>query len=220
MQLRVCLDHQVKFGEHVGIIGSAKEVGSWKSQVEMEWTPDGWVCQLDLPGETPLEFKFVIFSKGGKEKVWEDGDNRVVNLPKGGAFDVLCHWNRTKESLDISGMQVVTLSGEADEEIGQGATVSGNVAVEETAAGDGYLESSTLGGQWQGSDAVFMRSNEHGSKDSERRWDTTGLGAVPLQLVEGDKVSRNWWRKVCWMNSLLFCSQVYKVLHVAFFFWS
>ena len=72
MQLRVCLDHQVKFGEHVGIIGSTKELGSWKSQVEMEWTPDGWVCQLDLPGETLLEFKFVIFSKEGKEKIWED----------------------------------------------------------------------------------------------------------------------------------------------------
>ncbi|RCV05739.1 hypothetical protein SETIT_1G107700v2 [Setaria italica] len=208
VQLRVCLDHQVKFGEHVGIIGSTKEVGSWKSQVEMEWTPDGWVCQLDLPGETLMEFKFVIFLKEGKEKVWEDGDNRVVNLPKDGAFDILCHWNRTKESLDLLlGTPEVKLSGEADEEIGEGATVSGNIAVEEAVAGDGYLtlelESSKLGGLWQGSDAVFMRSNEHGNKDSERKWDTTGLGAVPLQLVEGDKVSRNWWRKLELIRGLL-----------------
>ncbi|TKW38314.1 hypothetical protein SEVIR_1G107000v4 [Setaria viridis] len=208
VQLRVCLDHQVKFGEHVGIIGSTKEVGSWKSQVEMEWTPDGWVCQLDLPGETLMEFKFVIFLKEGKEKVWEDGDNRVVNLPKDGAFDILCHWNRTKESLDLLlGTPEVKLSGEADEEIGEGATVSGNIAVEEAVAGDGYLtlelESSKLGGLWQGSDAVFMRSNEHGNKDSERKWDTTGLGAVPLQLVEGDKVSRNWWRKLELIRLLL-----------------
>jgi len=63
-----------------------------------------------------------------------------------------------------------------------------------------------------------MRSNEHGNKESERKWDTTGLGAVPLKLVEGDKMSRNWWRKVCW--SLFFSSQIDKVFHVGLFFWS
>ncbi|CAN6236949.1 unnamed protein product [Urochloa humidicola] len=209
VQLRVCLDHQVKFGEHVGIIGSTKELGSWKNQVEMEWTPDGWVCQLDLPGETLLEFKFIIFYKDGKEKVWEDGDNRVVHMPKGGTFDILCHWNRTKESLDLLGIPEV--SGEAGGEIGDDATVSGNIALEEigniSVAGDGSLtpelESSTLGGQWQGGGTVFMRSNEHGNKDSERKWDTTGLDAVPLKLVEGDKVSRNWWRKLELIRGLL-----------------
>ncbi|CAO2041269.1 unnamed protein product [Urochloa humidicola] len=212
VQLRVCLDHQVKFGEHVGIIGNTKELGSWKNQVEMEWTPDGWVCQLDLPGETLLEFKFVIFLKDGKEKIWEDGDNRVVHMPKSGAFDILCHWNRTKESLDILGTQEVRLSGEAGGEIGDDATVSGNIAREEigniSVVGDDgsltpELESSTLGGQWQGSGTVFMRSNEHGNKDSERKWDTTGLDAVPLKLVEGDKVSRNWWRKLELIRGLL-----------------
>jgi len=204
VQLRVCLDHQVKFGEHVGIIGSTKELGSWKSQVEMEWTPDGWVCQLDLPGETLLEFKFVIFSKEGKEKIWEDGDNRAVDLPKDGAFDIICHWNRTKEPLDLFGTPGVKLSGGADKDIGKDASVSGNISLEEigniSVAGDGYLtpelESSKLGGLWQGTDTVFMRSNEHGNEESERKWDTTGLGAVPLKLVEGDKVSRNWWRKL------------------------
>ncbi|OEL21669.1 Phosphoglucan, water dikinase, chloroplastic [Dichanthelium oligosanthes] len=211
VQLRVCLDHQVKFGEHVGIIGSTKELGSWKNQVEMDWTPDGWVCQLDLPGETHLEFKFVIFFKEGKEKIWEDGDNRVVHLPKDGTFDIVCHWNRTEESIDLLGTAEAKLSEETDEEIGEDATVSGNIALEEigniSVAGDGYLtpelESSKLGGLWQGSDTVFMRSNEHGNKDSGMKWDTTGLDAVPLQLVEGDKVSRNWWRKLELVRGLL-----------------
>nr|CAB3448638.1 unnamed protein product [Digitaria exilis] len=161
VQLQFCLDHQVKFGQHVGIIGSSKELGSWKTPVEMEWTPDGWVRQLDLPGETLLEFKFVIFSKEGTPEV--------------------------------------KLSGEADDALEERANISG--------AGDSYLtpelESSTLGGQWQGSGTVFMRSNEHGNKDSERKWDTTGLDAVPLKLVEGDKVSRNWWRKLELVRGLL-----------------
>ncbi|KAF8685826.1 hypothetical protein HU200_043734 [Digitaria exilis] len=165
----------------------------------MEWTPDGWVRQLDLPGETLLEFKFVIFSKEGKEKTWEDGDNRVVGLPKDGTFDIVCHWNSTKESLNLLGTPEVKLSGEADDALEERANISG--------AGDSYLtpelESSTLGGQWQGSGTVFMRSNEHGNKDSERKWDTTGLDAVPLKLVEGDKVSRNWWRKLELVRGLL-----------------
>lgn len=211
MQLQFCLDHQVKFGQHVGIIGSSKELGSWKTPVEMEWTPDGWVRQLDLPGETLLEFKFVIFSKEGKEKTWEDGDNRVVGLPKDGTFDIVCHWNSTKESLNLLGTPEVKLSGEADDALEERANISG--------AGDSYLtpelESSTLGGQWQGSGTVFMRSNEHGNKDSERKWDTTGLDAVPLKLVEGDKVSRNWWRKVCWTN-FLFSSQTHKSVPCGF----
>jgi phosphoglucan, water dikinase len=101
VQLWVCLDHQVKFGEHIGIIGLTKELGSWKNQVEMEWTPNGWVCQLEIPGEQLLEFKFAILLKGGKENKWEDGDNRIVDLPKVGTFDIVCNRNRRNEPLDL-----------------------------------------------------------------------------------------------------------------------
>ncbi|KAK3139710.1 hypothetical protein QOZ80_5AG0388410 [Eleusine coracana subsp. coracana] len=211
VQLRVCLDHQVKFGEHVGIIGSIKELGSWKNQVEMEWTPNGWVCQLEIPGEQVLEFKFVIFLKGGKEKIWEDGDNRVVDVPKVGIFDMLCHWNETNEPLGLKGRPTVKLAGEPAKEIGKDTTVSGTIASEvignDSVAVDGYptpeTESSKFGGLWQGSETVFMRSNEHQSKDSDRKWDTTGLDALSLKLVEGDKVSRNWWRKLELVRGLL-----------------
>ena len=70
--LNVCLDHQVKFGEHVVILGSAKELGSWKKQVPMNWTEGGWVCNLVLKRGESVEFKFVIV---GKEKsvVWKVG---------------------------------------------------------------------------------------------------------------------------------------------------
>ncbi|KAL6854389.1 hypothetical protein ACP4OV_019292 [Aristida adscensionis] len=205
--LRVCLEHQVKFGEHVGIVGSLKELGSWKNPVELEWTPNGWVCQLELPGETLVEFKFVIFLKGGNEKTWEDGNNRGVHLPKDGAFDILCHWNRTKEPLALSGTPKVTFVGEAGKEMGKDAIVAGDIALvgDASVAADGYLESesSKLGGQWQGSEANFMRSNEHRNRESDRMWDTAGLDAISLKLVEGDKVSRNWWRKLELIRGLL-----------------
>lgn len=210
VRLHVHLDHQVMFGEHVGIIGSTKELGSWKSQVDMDWTPNGWVCQLDVPGEALLEFKFVIILNKGKDKIWEDGDNRVVNLPKNGSFDMPCHWNKTKEPLDLLGSSEIKLSGDT-EVIGEDAKLSENIALEEMGsicnAGVGDLtpkhESSTLGGQWQGSDTVFMRSNEHHNTENCRKWDMTGLDAVSLKLVEGDKASRNWWRKLELVRVLL-----------------
>lgn len=188
--LRVCLEHQVKYGEHVGIIGSTKELGSWKKHVELEWTEDGWVSQLELPGETLVEFKFVIVLKGGKEKTWEGGNNRVIELPKDGAFDIVCHWNRTEEPLDLSG----TSKGDRVSRYVVPQKV-GDVSVAEH--GDlAETDSSNFGGQWQGSEAVFMRSNEHGNKAADRMWDTAGLGGMALKLVEGDKASRNWWKKL------------------------
>ncbi|CAM0912375.1 unnamed protein product [Alopecurus aequalis] len=193
--LRVCLEHQVKYGEHVGIIGSTKELGSWKKLIELEWTPDGWVCQLELPGETLVEFKFVIVLEGGKEKTWEDGNNRVIELPKDGTFDIVCHWDRTEEPLGLSGTSKVDRVSRyiVPEKVGD---VSENGDLAKT-------DSSNFGGQWQGSEAVFMRSNEHGNKSTDRTWDTAGLGGMALKLVEGDKASRNWWKKLELVRGLL-----------------
>jgi phosphoglucan, water dikinase len=110
------------------------------------------------------------------------------------------------------------LAGEPAKEICEDATVSGNIASEVTedvsVAADGYptpeSESSKFGELWQGSETVFMRSNEHQNKDSNGKWDTTGLDALSLKLVEGDKLSRNWWRKVSWIDSLFIYSNRYK----------
>ncbi|VAH99085.1 unnamed protein product [Triticum turgidum subsp. durum] len=186
--LRVSLEHQVKYGEHVGIIGSAKELGAWKQHVELDWTADGWVCQLELPGEAAVEFKFVIVSKGGNEKKWEGGDNRTIQLPKGGTLDIVCNWDKTEEPLGPSGTSKVDRAPK--HVVPQTA---GDVSAANVAPG---TDSSSFGGQWQGSEAVFMRSNEHGNKSSDRKWDTAGLGGMALKLVEGDKSSKNWWQKL------------------------
>uniref|UniRef100_A0ACD6A9N6 Uncharacterized protein n=1 Tax=Avena sativa TaxID=4498 RepID=A0ACD6A9N6_AVESA len=194
---QVCIEHQVKFGEHVGIIGSAEELGSWKNHVELDWTQDGWVCQLEIPGGTLVEFKFVVVLKGGNGKTWEGGNNRVVQLPKDGAVDIVCHWDKTEEPLGLPG------TSKADR-------VPRHVVPEKVAhvsvAGNGDLagsDSSNFGGQWQGSEAVFMRSNEHGNKSTDRMWDTSGLGGMALKFVEGDKESRNWWKKLDLVRGLL-----------------
>ncbi|XP_062082125.1 phosphoglucan, water dikinase, chloroplastic-like [Humulus lupulus] len=48
-----------------------------------------------------------------------------------------------------------------------------------------------------------MRSNEHRDRESERRWDTSGLEGLALKFVEGDRNARNWWRKLEIVRDLL-----------------
>ncbi|KAA3480288.1 phosphoglucan, water dikinase, chloroplastic [Gossypium australe] len=169
--LNVCLDHQVQFGEHVVILGSTKELGSWKKQVAMNWSEDGWICDLELKGGESVEFKFVVVSKD-KSVAWEGGNNRVLKLPQGG--------KEYDDSVDDAGHSESTSTTDALE-----------------------VEASPFVGQWQGRPASFMRSNEHHNRESERRWDTTGLEGLALKLVEGDKSARNWWRKLEVVRELL-----------------
>ncbi|XVE81191.1 hypothetical protein DITRI_Ditri15bG0043000 [Diplodiscus trichospermus] len=189
--LNVCLDHQVKFGEHVVILGSTKELGSWKKQVSMNWTEGGWVCDLELKGGESVEFKFLIVRKD-KSLAWEGGNNRVLKLPEGGSFGIVCHWNSTGETLEP-----LPLSSEE-----YGDRVEDDSQTESTA--DALeVETSPFVGQWQGRPASFMRSNEHRNRELERKWDTTGLEGLALKLVEGDKSARNWWKKLEVVRELL-----------------
>ncbi|XVF65426.1 hypothetical protein PTKIN_Ptkin09bG0248300 [Pterospermum kingtungense] len=182
--LNVCLDHQVEFGQHVAILGSTKELGSWKKQVPMNWTEGGWVCDLELKGGESVEFKFVIVGKD-KSVVWEGGDNRVLTLPEGGSFGMVCHWNSTGETLELLPLSLDE-SGDRVEDDGH----------DESTADALEVETSPFVRQWQGRPASFMRSNEHHNREVERKWDTTGLEGLPLKLVEGDKSARNWWKKL------------------------
>ncbi|XVF29240.1 hypothetical protein REPUB_Repub15cG0104000 [Reevesia pubescens] len=189
--LNVCLNHQVEFGEHVVILGSIKELGSWKKQVSMNWTEGGWVCDLELKGGESVEFKFLIVGKD-KSLVWEGGNNRVVKLPQVGNFGMVCHWNSTGETAELLPL--------SSEEYGDRVEDYGN---NETTADALEVETSPFVGQWQGKDASFMRSNEHHNREMERKWDTTGLEGLALKLVEGDKSARNWWRKLEVVRELL-----------------
>ncbi|KAJ0988966.1 hypothetical protein J5N97_007322 [Dioscorea zingiberensis] len=197
--LSIRLDHQVEFGEHIAILGSSKELGSWKHPVRMEWSPEGWVCKLEVSGGESIEYKFVIVPKDGKGVMWENGDNRVLELPKGGEFSVVCHWNKTKEIVDLTESvwddnMVEELNGEDG-----GGSLDAEVDLE--------VEASPFVEQWKGRAASFMSSNEHTNREAERTWDTEGLDAVALKLVEGDRGARNWLQKLERVSELLMANQ-------------
>ncbi|KAL8162946.1 hypothetical protein V2J09_014435 [Rumex salicifolius] len=186
VQLSVLLANQVQFGENVVIFGSSKELGSWKDPVEMNWTEDGWVCNLDLTRDESFEFKFVITTLD-KSLVWEDGDNRLLNFPKEGKFGVICHWNKTDEALEL-----VPLDNEEIGEISNSENVNGSV-IDDHDPTNVSDSSSSFVEKWQGKEG----------REAESKWDTSGLEGLSLKLVEGDKAARNWWRKLDVVRELI-----------------
>ncbi|KAJ8449699.1 hypothetical protein Cgig2_001355 [Carnegiea gigantea] len=188
VELNILLEHQVQFGESVAILGSVKELGSWKNTVAMTWTEIGWVCNLKLEGGDPIEFKFVI-TRQDKSLAWESGDNRILQIPGEGNFKLVCHWNKTTEPLEL-------LPTESEnQDVAEGSDDNGSV-VTDAASIEPEVGASPFVEQWQGRGAAFMRSNEHRNRESERKWDTSGLEGMALKLVQGDQNARNWWRKL------------------------
>ncbi|KAJ6973209.1 phosphoglucan [Populus alba x Populus x berolinensis] len=185
-KLNVRIDHQVEFGEHIVIVGSSKEMGSWKKKVPMKWTENGWVCELELKGGEAVEFKFAIVSKDNG-LVWESGANRALKLPREGSFAIVCRWGATGEAVNFSPLEFEQ-NGEEAKDVGENGSAGADITLE---AG-----TSPFVGQWQGKAVSFMRSNDHGNRGSERRWDTSGLQGSVLKLVEGDLNARSWRRKL------------------------
>ncbi|XP_048496016.1 phosphoglucan, water dikinase, chloroplastic isoform X2 [Beta vulgaris subsp. vulgaris] len=189
VQLSILLKHQVQFGECVVIFGSCKEMGSWEKPVTMNWTDNGWVLDLELKGGDSGEFKFVIMGKD-KSLNWESGDNRKLQIPGGGKFTLFCHWNMTAEALEI-------LPAESEDDQGLAEVLVDNrPSVSDATVTDSEAQTSPFVEQWQGKAASFMRSNEHHNRESDRRWDTSGLEGLALKLVQDDQNARNWWRKL------------------------
>lgn len=192
VQLNIRLDHQVKFGEHVMLLGSKKELGSWKKEVPMKWTESGWVSELEMKGGESFEYKFVIVRK--ENKVWESGDNRVLKLPEGGSFKMVCRWNMTRE--DVALLPLGEEDMTRDDLGGKGSTNTNGATLSEASTSP-FVE------QWQGGAASFMRSNDHQNRERARKWDTSGLEGFVLNLVEGDRNARNWWQKLDVVRELL-----------------
>ncbi|KAL9144745.1 hypothetical protein ABFS82_14G316100 [Erythranthe guttata] len=186
VNLKLRLAHQVEYGEHVAILGSAKEFGSWKNKVMMDWTENGWVCTMELSNkEEPVEYKFVIVGNDKERLTWENGDNRTLKFPENGSFNVVCKWDKTNEQVELLPWDQEEVQAEKS---GNGAAVS--AALEEG------VKKSAFVGQWQGKDASFVRSNDRTNEEKNINWDTSGLEGISLKLVEGDRSARNWWRKL------------------------
>ncbi|XP_021745875.1 phosphoglucan, water dikinase, chloroplastic-like isoform X1 [Chenopodium quinoa] len=187
--LRILLEHQVQFGESVVMLGSAKELGSWKKPVTMGWTENGWVSDFEMRGGDSVEFKFVIMGKD-KSLTWESGDNRILQIPEKGNFTLICHWNMNSETLELLPAE----SGDS-QDVPEDLVDNGSV-VSDIAATDSEVQTSPFVGKWQGKAATFMRSNEHHNNEKDRKWDTSGLEGLALKLVQDDQNARNWWRKL------------------------
>ncbi|KAL2649665.1 hypothetical protein R1flu_017793 [Riccia fluitans] len=187
------LDHQVQFGEHHALMGSAECVGSWQRKVDMRWTESGWIADLEAnPGEN-LEFKFIIVAGDGN-MIWENGPNRNLQVPSdSGSYEVVALWDNTVEEVKLSGSSNGNGSAhhaqdtEKDQQNG-GARVEAESPTPE-------LEASSFVQEWQGREINFMRSNEH-NREKSGKWDTTGLDGPAKIIVEGDKNAANWWRKL------------------------
>ncbi|KAK4341488.1 hypothetical protein RND71_039989 [Anisodus tanguticus] len=188
VQLRFRLDHQVKFGEHIAVLGSAKELGSWKKNIMMDWSENGWIGELELQSGETLEYKFVIVGKD-KNMLWENGSNRILKLPDGGSFELVCKWNVTDEAVNLLPLDPFKVDKQVKEASDNGATITSQAAV-------GDVVTSPFVEQWQGRSASFVRSADQLDSEKNRKWDTSGLTGISLKLVEGDKNARNWWRKL------------------------
>ncbi|KAI4334814.1 hypothetical protein L6164_013523 [Bauhinia variegata] len=196
VQLHVRLDHQVEFGEHVVILGSTEELGSWKKDVPLDWTESGWVCDLEFKGDENIEYKFVIVKKD-ETLVWEGGENRVLKLPSGGSFEIVAKWNKTQENVEL--LPFSQAEDEDDEK-----TSGDNESESTDGAAHLEVETSPFVGQWQGNAVSFMQSNEHRTQETERKWDISGLEGLALKLVEGDQKARNWWRKLDIVRDIIY----------------
>ncbi|CAK8574448.1 unnamed protein product [Lathyrus sativus] len=190
VHLHLRLDHQVQFGDHVAILGSAKQFGSWKTNVPLNWTPNGWVCDFHFNGGDHIEFKFIIVNQHGT-LLWESGDNRVLTLPQAGYFHTVAKWNTTHQTMDL-----LPLDDHHSKNVGD--TIQSNDDKEAATASSSSFEagSSPFVGEWQGKSISFMQSNQHNTNEAQRTWDTSGLQPLPLKFVQGDQSARNWWRKL------------------------
>ena len=84
---------QIRIGEQLGLVGAGEALGEWdvnKAQPMYEHDYHEWVISLDaskLP--QTIEFKFVLL--GLDQPIWEQGENRVVELPVIGANEVMVY---------------------------------------------------------------------------------------------------------------------------------
>ncbi|KAG6548416.1 hypothetical protein Mapa_009902 [Marchantia paleacea] len=194
------LDHQVQFGEHHALIGSAECVGSWQNRVEMRWTDSGWVADLEAnPGEK-IEYKYIVVAGDGN-LVWENGPNRTLQVPNdSGSYQLVSHWDNTGEEVRFVGSSNGNGSATKSQESTDQSEQNGSAKVEEKPAVEA---SSSFVQGWQGKEINFMRSNEHSSREQSGKWDTTGLQGPAKHIVEGDKGAANWWRKLEVVRSLV-----------------
>ena len=79
------INYQTKFGQHVSMVGSVPELGSWDAErraIKMNWTKDHiWRVRFQRNTLPPVfEFKFLIKDDNGIV-AWERDPNHKFDLP-------------------------------------------------------------------------------------------------------------------------------------------
>ena len=86
---------QLRYGERLAIVGEPAQLGAWNPQKALpmtEHSPQEWVASLDGSQLPPrFEFKFIIISKDIEAPLWEQTDNRSIELPEMGVNDVVVY---------------------------------------------------------------------------------------------------------------------------------
>jgi len=109
--IRFTLEHQVRHGQFVSLLGSTSFMGNWQvDQAKgMLWQPAHWYKQIVVKEDVDVfEYKYVVMGHG--QIVWERTENRTVHLKelvkelvKGEkAFTVVVHvhdvWEKPREA--------------------------------------------------------------------------------------------------------------------------
>mmetsp|Transcript_19067 Transcript_19067/g.48939 ORF Transcript_19067/g.48939 Transcript_19067/m.48939 type:complete len:654 (-) Transcript_19067:108-2069(-) len=105
LEVKISIQKPVPFGQSLKVIGNHPTLGEWNLDAApaMEWGEgDVWTSSVMLPAGT-WEFKCVITA--GDMQDWEDGDNRVIEIPNmevwrpggmdAGLLEVTCTWGET-----------------------------------------------------------------------------------------------------------------------------
>lgn len=114
VHVRVVITLSISFGEHLCLVGSCEELGSWNVETapKFRWTHgDVWVADVELPSGSRAEFKIVHAIPSTGEHIWEYTSNRILEVPdvnemKDGELSLI--W--CDESADVTVVRPVQMS--------------------------------------------------------------------------------------------------------------
>ena len=91
MSILFTTEYACSEGESLFLVGDQPSLGLWDPQCGIplrhvggtEESPDStWQASISLDKGGPYEFKFIAVSDGGRVVRWQDGSNRVINIPR------------------------------------------------------------------------------------------------------------------------------------------
>jgi hypothetical protein len=103
MIVRFVVHCPTRFGQHVLLVGSCSELGSWTVGHRMTYFPEDsgkWIHEITLPAESDKKFSYKYLLTEGLNAQWEDGPNREFELQQelSGAVEIRDTWRVTRDA--------------------------------------------------------------------------------------------------------------------------